>query len=74
MDNLDELVNVLETSEDATALEETAEEVRRLAQSEENCKVLVETEGLIGGLMRVMGKGERGLGRQGGMRCGRYWR
>ena len=62
MDNLDELVEVMETSEDFTALEETAEAVAGLAfNNETNCKVLVETDGLIGGLMRVMRKGGEGF-------------
>ena len=62
MDNLDELVEVLENSEDATALKDTAEEVADLASNfETNCKGLVEADGLIGGLIRVMGKDGEGF-------------
>ena len=68
MDRVDEIVEVLETSEDATLLEDKAREVWRLAGSEENCKGLIETKGLIGGMMRVMGKDGEGYeeGRQWG--------
>ena len=51
MDNLDDFVNVLKTSEDATALYETADDVWTLAETN-----LFEADGLIGGLMRVMRK------------------
>ena len=64
MDNLDELVNVLENSENAKALKETAKEVGRLAFNSGNpCnrKGLVEADGLIGGLIRVMGKDGEGF-------------
>ena len=61
MDNLDELVEVLENSEDATVLDETAEEVWKLTGIKENCKRLVEADGLIGGLIRVMGKDGEGF-------------
>ena len=44
MDHLEELVEVLETSEDAEALEETTEGVIRLAFSW-NCKSLFERMG-----------------------------
>ena len=60
MDNLNELVVVLETSEDATALKNIVEDVWRLA-GRANCKWLIETEGLIGGLIRVMGKDGEGF-------------
>ena len=61
MDNLDELVEVLENSEDATALEEKAREVFWLACYKANCKGLFEADGLIGGLMRVMGMDGEGF-------------
>ena len=82
MDNINDIVNVMENSEDATALKETAEEVVELIRSKnKNIRRLVEAwslaysttscnetegwmfgglmrvlEGLIGGLIRVMGK------------------
>lgn len=62
MDKIDDIVVVLETSEDATALGEKAREVMGLAVNKENCKTLVETDGLIGGLIRVMGKDGEGFG------------
>ena len=63
MDNLDELVDVyvLENSEDAEALEETAEGIKVLARNVDNKKGLFETEGLIEGLMRVMEKDGEGF-------------
>ena len=61
MDNLEDLVVVLENSEDATALKEQAMVVETLASTEGNCKRLFETEGLIGGLVRVMGKDGEGF-------------
>ena len=61
MDNLKELVNVLEISEVAKALEETTEGIMVLARNETNCEGLFETEGLIEGLIRVMGKDGEGF-------------
>ena len=60
MDRIDEIVVVLETSEDATALEEKVTSARELAAVSKS-KVLIEADGLIGGLIRVMGKEGEGF-------------
>ena len=54
-DNLSHIVYVLKSCEDVRALKEKADEVRALARKGgETCKELFETEGLIGGLIRLM--------------------
>ena len=57
MDKIDDIVIILETSEDATTCLAKAETLYWLAFGNEgNCKGIFQAEGIIRGLMRVMGK------------------
>ena len=66
---MDKVVIELNTSEDDKALMEASNMVKELASiNQNNAKVLFETEGLVGGLMRVLGKegeGKEGEGKEG---------
>ena len=66
MEGVKDLVKVLTTSNGIVALDNAAKTVGRLGKVGENRLKLVEEEGLIGGLVRVMRK-ERRLGGRGKM-------